>query len=100
MPPYTRLRACCSANSENLAYCRVTLALPAVPIQVTENGISSLPNARSSARAALVPTQVMLLECEGYGGVFSSGVHVASAVVAAFRSSSARRMAVTGLHRP
>src|SRR4030095_16034692 len=95
-----RLRACCTARSSKPVKLQVTLAKPPVRGNVTENGMSSRPNASWSARALAAPMHAALPAYEGYGGVVSNGIHVGSGSVAGLRSSAARWMAVTGRHNP
>src|SRR5688572_8092190 len=79
------------------AYDRVA---PPAPAHVCWNATSSRPKNAASIVACEVPIAAMFPAYDGYGGAGINDDHEGSAVVAALPSSSARRIAVTGRHKP
>src|SRR5688572_5808606 len=62
--------------------------------------MSSRPKNRASTVACDVPMAAMLPAYEGYGGAVMYDDHAGSGAVSGLPSSSARRIAVIGRHRP
>src|SRR5690242_17947353 len=102
MPPQTRLLPSWTASALRLVKSSLNTTDGAAELSLYQTAVydfASVPRTLPNIRAAPAPMQVMLLECDGYGGVISSGTQVVSASVAELLSWSAFGIAISGRHR-